>query len=318
MAFEEENYSLFVDTTLSSAASIIAAIMTRNHQRRSYQNIGEKLFKNIAEELIRRDVPYRVAADMMGVSLRTFHRKLKNAKLVDSGRAATAILSYIVDLKEVGRIELYGHFHFLDPALIGSILKDFQASGHIEIEGEKIESLGQKEIHKETVSQNYVHFVLIQHPEMTVADLVAITPLSTFECQNILDTLIQKERIEKVGEKYTAHTPLLLSRQSMHEDESLIFGLSMMFDAACKAIKIRIDSEGETKNSQGNLRSFRVKKGDANDRRIIATLDKLSDSMSELWKKIRSEKKRAGNISPLFWDTISTMRKDKSLAIWRY
>ncbi len=140
MAFEEENNTLFIDTTLRSMASIIGAILTRNDQRRTYKKIGDKLFKFVAEELVRRKVPYRVAADMLGVSLRTFHRKMKGKSLMESGSETSSILSYVAQNGEVNKTELYRHFHYLSPDFLGSSLRDLNLMGHISIEGNTIRS----------------------------------------------------------------------------------------------------------------------------------------------------------------------------------
>jgi hypothetical protein len=134
-----------MNTTLISAivrqtTVLIASLATASGQRAQLAALANQIFADLVRELREQGVGNKVIADMFGLALRTYHRKLVrlSASQSDQGRSVwEAVFAHIQQHGPVLRAELLRRFARDDEATLHSVVLDLVESGLVRRDGEE-------------------------------------------------------------------------------------------------------------------------------------------------------------------------------------
>lgn len=110
---------------------LIAQLATAGHARAPLALVAGQVFSDLVLELERQGVSRKVTADMFGLSLRTFQRKMQRMEesSTEQGRSTwEAVLEFIRSRDFVTRAEILAHFARDDDAQVRSVLRDLKES----------------------------------------------------------------------------------------------------------------------------------------------------------------------------------------------
>ena len=110
---------------------LIAQLATAGHARAPLALVAGQVFSDLVLELERQGVSRKVTADMFGLSLRTFQRKMQRMEesSTEQGRSTwEAVLEFIRSRDFVTRAEILTHFARDDDAQVRSVLRDLKES----------------------------------------------------------------------------------------------------------------------------------------------------------------------------------------------
>lgn len=125
---------MLIDSIMQQTTVLIGQLSTAAGVRAPLARIADQVFVDLARELESQGVGRRVAADMFGMALRTYQKKLR--RLTESRSAAertlwSAVLEHVRQHQPVRKSDLLRRFARDGEREVGSILNDLVSSGLI-------------------------------------------------------------------------------------------------------------------------------------------------------------------------------------------
>jgi hypothetical protein len=124
--------ALLIDSIVRQTTVLIAALATRAGQRAQLTHIANQVFADLVRELRDQGVGNKVIADMFGMALRTYRRKVArmSESRTEHGRSLwEAVLCHVQQHGPVARGELLQRFAREDDEVLRSVLVDLVESG---------------------------------------------------------------------------------------------------------------------------------------------------------------------------------------------
>jgi hypothetical protein len=126
------NTQLLIDSIVRQVTVLIAQLATTGGVRAPVAHLANQVFVDLARELEGQGVSRKVSADMFGMALRGYLRKLQRLTegQTDAGRTLwRAILDHIVSGRLVTRAEILERFKRDDQLQVSAVLHDLKESG---------------------------------------------------------------------------------------------------------------------------------------------------------------------------------------------
>ena len=117
---------------------LIAQLATSGGTRAPLAHVAHQVFLDLVRELERQGVSRKVSADMFGLGLRTYQRKIQRftESATDQGRSLwVAVLDFIHGAGVVTRSQILLHFACDDDAQVRAVLHDLCESGLVTVGG---------------------------------------------------------------------------------------------------------------------------------------------------------------------------------------
>jgi hypothetical protein len=126
------NVQLLIDSIVRQTTVLIAQLATAGGVRAPLAHIANQVFLELAAELDNQGVSRKVSADMFGLGLRTYLRKIQRLSESSTERGRSlweAILDYLSRGELVSRADVLRRFHRDDEVQVRGVLKDLMDSG---------------------------------------------------------------------------------------------------------------------------------------------------------------------------------------------
>jgi hypothetical protein len=122
---------LLIQALVRQTAILVAQLATTGGVRAPLTQIANQVFLDLVRELERLGVSRKVSADMFGLGLRTYRRKIQRVGdlSTDRGRSLrTEVLQFLRSEAVVSRMEILEHFPNDDEAQVRAVLRDLRES----------------------------------------------------------------------------------------------------------------------------------------------------------------------------------------------
>jgi len=129
---------LLIQAIVRQTTILIAQLATAGGARAPLASVAHQVFLDLVRELERQGVSRKVSADMFGLGLRTYQRKIQRftESATDKGRSLwVAVLDYIGARDAVTRADLLVYFAGDDDSQVRAVLHDLCESGLVTISG---------------------------------------------------------------------------------------------------------------------------------------------------------------------------------------
>jgi hypothetical protein len=126
------NTKLLVDSIVRQTTVLIAQLCTAAGVRAPLAQIADQVFLGLSRELEAQGVGRKVAADMFGLALRSYQKKVQRLAESETQREKTlweAVMDYIKDQGSVPRRRIFERFVHDDEDAVAAILNDLVSSG---------------------------------------------------------------------------------------------------------------------------------------------------------------------------------------------
>ena len=126
------NTKLLIDAIVHQTTVLIAQLSTASGIRAPLAHVADQVFLELSREIEAQGVSRKVAADMFGLAIRTYQKKVQRVTESVTARDRTlwqAVLEHLQDSGSISRRELLAHFDRDDPIVVGSVLNDLVSSG---------------------------------------------------------------------------------------------------------------------------------------------------------------------------------------------
>src|SRR6185436_6436566 len=115
------NVQLLIDSVVRQTTILIAQLATAGGARAPLAHVANQVFLELARELDEQGVSRKVGADMFGLALRTYQRKIQRLaeSNTDRGRSLwEAVFTYLDEQKIATRQNVFARFHRDDDQLV--------------------------------------------------------------------------------------------------------------------------------------------------------------------------------------------------------
>jgi hypothetical protein len=128
------NIQVLIDSIVRQTTILIAQLATAGGARAPLAHVANQVFLDLVRELDEQGVSRKVGADMFGLALRSYQRKIQRLTESDTDRGRSlweAVLAHLEERKIATRNEIFARFHRDDDQLVRSVLHDLTESGLI-------------------------------------------------------------------------------------------------------------------------------------------------------------------------------------------
>ncbi len=135
---------MLIDSIMQQTTVLIGQLSTAAGVRAPLARIADQVFVDLAQELENQGVGRRVAADVFGLALRSYQKKLRRLIASDSAADRTlwrAVLEHIRQQQRVRKAELLTRFNRDGEREVGAILSDLVRSGLVYQTGRGLDAL---------------------------------------------------------------------------------------------------------------------------------------------------------------------------------
>lgn len=201
------NPSLLIDAVVQQTMVFIAQLATTGGVRAPLAHVAEQVFLDLTRELSSRGVRKNVIADMFGMALRTYHRRVRElgeSKTVVGRSVWEAVLDFIRQKGPVSGRDVLDRFGVDDPEVVSGVLSDLAHSGLVYRAGRgdaaryHIADAGDLSGDEQSLAPAREHLVWLavyRNAPATEESVRAVTHLDATVCRTALEALVHAGRI---------------------------------------------------------------------------------------------------------------------------
>jgi DNA-binding MarR family transcriptional regulator len=201
---------VLIHAIVAQTTILIAQLATSRGIRAPLAQIANQVFLDLATELERQRVSRKVSADMFGLGLRTYRRKIQrlNESATDRGRSLWEVmLEYLTERTSATRAELLARFSGDDESQVKAVLHDLCESQLVVVTGtgstttyrvvggEELVALQQGR-GAEGLDDLLLALIFREDP-LPVDEIARRARLGTEEVESVLTRLVKEGRVER-------------------------------------------------------------------------------------------------------------------------
>jgi hypothetical protein len=298
------NAQLLIDAVVRQTTVLIAQLATAGGIRAPLSHIANQVLVDLARELSAQGISRKVSADMFGMALRAYLRKIRRLSESSTERGRSlweAVLEFIESRPLTSRAEVLGQFHRDDATTVLGILRDLADTGLVFSSGS-----GDSMVFK-ALNREETHRVRSQDPACADALLAVLIyregPLSREQLreragmteqqlEGSLGRLLASRQIEfdaagcLRGVKF--HIPL---GDSKGWEAALLDHYQALVQTLCARLQTRDPSTHQT--AGGATYTFEVWPGHPQQQDVLATLARFRRELSELRQRVEAYNSRS-------------------------
>jgi len=290
---------VLVDSIMRQATVLIAQLSSAAGVRAPLAHLADEVFLSLSQELERQGVSRKVVADMFGLALRGYQRRVQRLRESATERGTTlwrALLEHLQEHGPVTRRRLFERFRNDDPLAVGAVLNDLSSSGVVYRTGSGNETLygvvrveDRKALaHQSTLetSSALVWLGLCRDATRSVENLASELSLSTAQVEAAMAYLEDQGRIRREASRIEVE-PMVVPVGATEGWEAAVFD---HFQAMCVAIatKLRLGrTRAETADTTGGATlAFEISANHPQREEVLGQLARVRTEVNDLWRRV--------------------------------
>ena len=210
------NAQILIDSLVQQFTVLVAQLATHGGVRTEVAHVANQVFADLARELQAQGVSRKVSADMFGMALRAYQRKLRRLESGDRRRAPTlgkAVLDAIAARGSLGRSELLARWGREDEALVRGLLRDLVDRGQLVATGRGTSTRyrlpNDRELDARATShdgglEEWLWAFVYRNGPITAEALAGRLPLAQAQLTERLESLAASGRLARTRKGYVA------------------------------------------------------------------------------------------------------------------
>lgn len=301
------NVQLLIDSIVRQTTVLVAQIATSGGARAPLAHVANQVFLELTDELAAQGVSRKVSADMFGMALRTYLRRIQRVResATESGQSLwEAVLDFLSQDRLVTRAQVLRRFQRDDPDIVRGVLHDLSESGLVLRVGSGSRAAYRAATEEELSSlenddgtEELVWAVIYREGPLSRADLG--NRIRSGNLDTILDKLVAAGRVRKNA---TAADATYSAREFFVPLGVAVGWESAVFDhfqAVVKTICARLAAEPRLDSSPahavgGSTYSFEVWPGHPLEAEVLRLLTDVRERTSELRNRVRAHNSAHG------------------------
>lgn len=292
-----------IDSIVRQTTVLIAQLSTASGIRSPLSHVADQVFLSLAEEIESQGVSRKVAADMFGLALRGYQRKMARLGDAASRHERTlwqAMLEHLEQRGPVTRKELLGRFSGSEGNLVLAVAADLangglvyrSGQGDATVYGAMPEASRQRFAEEEELNAlaGFIWLAAFRNPRSTEDELRRKVNETSSNFSRALDALVGAGRVRRVsadGESVIEAEPFVIPVGSGDGWQAAVFD---HFQAVTTAIAAKLQSRGARSNSNddvgGTTLHFGIHAAHPHAAEVLESLRRTRESMLALWQKV--------------------------------
>lgn len=206
---------LLITAIVQQTMVFIGQLATAGGVRAPLANVADQVFSELTRELLAQGLRKKVIADMFGMGLRTYHRRVQAAEQSKTSVGVTvweAVLAYVQEHGPVSGAQVLNRFRNDDVDIVSGVLSDFANSGLVYRAGR-----GDHAVYRiapdadfedgadRRVAHDHLVWVTVYRTGPAGAtDVSERTGIDESDVRAALDRLFQEGRVERSGDSYVS------------------------------------------------------------------------------------------------------------------
>jgi hypothetical protein len=301
---------LLIEAIVREMTVLLAELATSGGIRAPLANVADRVFTELARELDAHGVSRTVSADMFGLALRTYLRRIRrhDESVTQQGHSLwEAVLDFIQHRSVVGRGDVLSEFAKDDEGLVRSVLQDLTDSGLVFRSGVRNATayraavpgeLGPLGKQADSDALDHVIWAMVRREgPLSSAKLCERTTLPAHDVEAALARLRKDGRVDEVtGEGLRLHRAksIVIPFGAASGWEAAVYD---HFHAMVKTIvcKLRLDADGAAPNDRvgGSTYTFEVWQGHPLEERVHGQLSRFREATSALRREVDEHNKKS-------------------------
>jgi hypothetical protein len=296
------NVELLIHALVRQTTILIAQLATAQGIRAPLAHIADQVFKDLVDELDRQGVGRKVSADMFGMGLRTYRRKVQRLgeSFTMRGRSLwETVFGYIKERGVADRAEIAIRFSNDDETQVKAILHDLCESQLIVASGTGARLVYRPSIRDDSpdasalmssdAADDLLVALMYREGSLSFEQVLAMAQDSAANVKSRLARLVQDGRIQRTddenGERYKAEA-LIIPLGAEGGWEGAVFD---HYKALVATILARLSNGGSKTLGDsvgGSTYTIEVWPGHPMEQEVLDTLKRLRASLSELRNRV--------------------------------
>ncbi len=297
------NPKLLIDAIVQQTTVLIAQLSTAAGLRSPLAHVADQVFLSLAQEIERQGVGRKVVADMFGLALRTYQRKVQRLEesSTQGGRTLwVSVLDFVGENGPIRRERILERFRNDDLAAVSAVLADLVASGFLYSSGR-----GDSALYRATSEADRTELSGDEQEEalasllwgrvfhataLTTADLIASAGVEESRVRAALSRLVADGRVQQRGESDEAplYAPTFLIPVGAEVGwEAAVFDhYQAMVNAIADKVRKRTAGANDGRTVGGTTLHFGIHPGHPFEDRVLGILERVRDDLNALWNDV--------------------------------
>ncbi len=287
------NVQVLIDQIVRQTTVLLAQLATSGGARAPLSHVADRVFLELAKELDNQGVSRKVGADMFGVALRSYRRRVQRLteSTTQEGRSLwEALLDFIPQDRVVTRGEILAHFVRDEPAQVASLLKDMCESGLLFRVGRGDRAAYRAVTTSELASleksadglEQFLWILIYREGALSQEQLLTMLPKEAPRLPEALQQLLAQGLVEQRSGKFFARE-VVVAADADAGWEAAMFD---HFQALIRTLSMRLRGEGDSKCNGGSTYSFDMNPAHPLAEDVYGTLERLRSELSNLRQRV--------------------------------
>jgi hypothetical protein len=297
------NSKRLVDAIVRQTTVLIAEIATAAGIRAPLARVADQVFVQLAREIESQGVGRKVAADMFGLALRTYQKKvqrLTESVTVQDRSLWEVVLAFLAEGGPATRIEVLNRFVNDDELAVSAVLSDLTSSGLVKTDGrgdERVFAATSEAERKRLTQENLVESTattvwatVFRKPGITPRQLLSVLNAEEKLIRDAIERLLADGRLARRPDSDDAPleaSPFVVPVGAEKGWEEAVFD---HYQAVANAIAAKIRSGATHSQAKdvvgGATLRFGVHPGHPHETEVLESLARIRREMNGLWSKV--------------------------------
>jgi len=283
-----------IDAIVQQTASLVAQLATAAGIRAPLARVADHVFLRMAQQLEAQGVGRKVAADMFGLTLRSYQKKLRRLLEARAGEDRSlwqAVATYLEARGEVPRQRLLYDFRRHDEPTVAAILHDLVQSGLAEAEGRGEDAVYRYVAEPRTEHESAVDVITTQvwltldREPGTEVDVAARLDADPEVVAEAVRRLRDEGLVEDEGDRLRA-TTLVVPVGSTQGWEAAVFDHYRAVSDAIGAKVATPPDDARRDRIGGATLSFDLHPEHPHHDEVLGLLERVRGEVNELWDRV--------------------------------
>jgi hypothetical protein len=289
------NVNLLIDNIVRQTTVLVAQLATAAGGRAPLAHVAGQVFVDLVSELKAQGLGNKVIADMFGLTLRTYHDRVRRASESKTERGVSlweAVLRYARQKQMLTRAELLRRFSADDEASVRGVLSDLVESGILFKSGRadhttyraasEAEQSAVQASDPEAAAANMVWVLLHQSGPLDAAALSAQLSLSPEMVSQALEYLLARGRCRTDGAGYRADHCVIPYGDELGWEAALFDHFQAVVTAIGSKVARGKKSAAPAETTGGSTYHFDLHRGHPAEREVLELLRTTRERASAL------------------------------------
>jgi hypothetical protein len=294
------NVQILIQAVIQQTTVFVAQLATAGGLRAPLTRVANQVFLDLSNELQQQGVTTNVIADMFGLTLRTYHRKvheLSQSQSVEGRSIWEAVLEYVRQKEPICAAEVQQRFASDDRDVVASVLNDLVNTGLFYRSGRGSQAVYRVALDtdfqasqarsRDVANEYLVWQTVYRNGPALLTELVAITRLAESSVELALATLTADGRVERDADDRYSSQRLEVPVGFAHGWEAAIFDhFQALVGAVCAKLSTGEDRSDERDHTGGATFHLDLWPGHPLEAEALGTLARLRSQMEDLRARI--------------------------------